>query len=50
MGQECSGLKGSQSEHNCFTGRVMSPHRSDQMSQMSQVSRVALYMSTVKVT
>ena len=32
-----------------FYGQVMSPHHSDQMSQRSQVSRVALCMSKVKV-
>ena len=32
-----------------FFGQVMSPHHSDQMSQRSQVSRVALCMSKVKV-
>ena len=30
-------------------GHVMSPHHSDQMSQRSQVSRVVLCMSKVKV-
>ena len=32
-----------------FFGHVMSSHHSDQMSQMSQVSRVTLCMSKVKV-
>ena len=32
-----------------FFGQVMSPHHSDQISQSSQVSRVALCMSKVKV-
>ena len=32
-----------------FFGQVMSPHHSDQMSQRSEVSRVALCMSKVKV-
>ena len=32
-----------------FFGQVMSPHHSDQMSQRSQVSWVALCMSKVKV-
>ena len=35
--------------HCLFFGQVMSPHHSDQMSQRSQVSRVALCMSKVKV-
>ena len=35
----------------CLKGhKVMSPHHSDQMSQWSQVSRIALYMAKVKVT
>ena len=33
-----------------FFGQVMSPHHSDQMSQRSQVSRVALCISKVKGT
>ena len=32
-----------------FVGHVMSSHHSEQMSQRSQVSRVALCMSKVKV-
>ena len=35
--------------HCIFFGQVMSLHHSDQMSQRSQVSRVALCMSKVKV-
>ena len=31
-------------------GRVMFPHYSDQMSQWSQVSRIALCMAKVKVS
>ena len=32
-----------------FFGQVMSPHHSDQMSQWSQVSRIAFCMSISKV-
>ena len=43
---------GERREGNCVGGatRVMSPHHSDQMSQWSQVSRIALCMSKVKVS
>ena len=33
-----------------FFGQVMSPHHTDQMSQWSQVSGIALCMAKVKVT
>ena len=36
--------------HQKWSSRVMSPHRTDQMSQWSQVSRIALCMAKVKVT
>ena len=32
-----------------FFGQVMSPHHSDQMSQRSQVSRIALWWSSLNV-
>ena len=35
--------------HCLFLGQVMSPHHSDQMSQRSQVSRVALYRCSLNV-
>ena len=31
----------------CFFGQVMSPHHSDQMSQRSQVSRIAFWCSSI---
>ena len=35
--------------HCLFFGQVMSPHHSDQMSQRSQVSRIALWWSSLNV-
>merc|ERR1711956_129384 len=35
--------------HYLFFGQVMSPHHSDQMSQRSQVSRVALWRCSLNV-